>query len=263
MSDSMEIIFLGSGTSQGIPMIGCQCAVCRSSDARDKRFRSSIAIQLPPGGTTDGRVMVVDMSPEFRLAAIANRLPSVNAILLTHAHADHIMGMDDIRRYNDIIRSRICCYGNAGTVRLARQCFAYADRPYMRDGWPALEFVEINAPQQICGVTVTPIGLLHGRAEVLGFRVGNFAYCTDCSVIPETSRPLLQGLDLLVLDGLRYTPHPTHFNIPQALEVIARLKPRRALLTHIAHEVMHAKASAELPPGVELACDNLRVQVEL
>lgn len=263
MSNSMEIIFLGSGTSQGIPMIACQCPVCHSADPRDKRFRSSIAIALPPGEPARGRVIVVDMSPEFRLAAIANELPSVNAVLLTHAHADHIMGMDDIRRYNDLIRSRICCYGNADTVRTVRQCFAYTDRPYMRDGWPALEFVEMNAPREICGVTVTPIPLLHGRSEVLGFRVGRFAYCTDCAIIPEASWPLLQDLDLLVLDGLRYTPHPTHFNIPQALEVIARLKPRRALLTHIAHEIMHAKTSAELPPGVELAYDNLRVKVEL
>ncbi|MFB3891789.1 MAG: MBL fold metallo-hydrolase [Phycisphaerae bacterium] len=258
-----QLLFLGSGTSHGVPMIGCDCEVCRSSDQRDRRFRSGTAILLPPGPPTDGRVILIDVAPEFRLAAIANRLARVDAILFTHAHADHIMGMDDIRRYNEIIGGPIQCFGDERTIQIVRRNFAYTDRPYRGDGWPTAAFNILDSRREVCGVTVQPIPLLHGPSPVLGYRVGTLAYCTDCSEIPSASRPLLEGLDVLVIDGLRYTPHPTHLNIPGALAAIAEIRPRRAILTHITHQVSHARTSAELPPGVELAYDGLRVTFTL
>lgn len=260
MSDFLELILLGSGTSQGIPMIGCRCPVCTSADPRDRRNRTCCAIRLPPGAPTAGRVILIDVPPEFRLAAIRDGLSRVDAVLLTHAHADHIMGLDDLRRYNDMQQAQIPCYAAADWLAIARRCFNYADHPFRRDGWPSLGFEVIDRPTTLCGATVTPIPLAHGSSTVLGYRIGQAAYCTDCSAIPDTSVPLLEGLDVLVLDALRYSPHSAHFNLPQALEAVDRLKPRRAYLTHIAHEVLHAKVSRGLPPGVELAYDGLRVQ---
>lgn len=258
--DNLEIIVLGSGTSPGVPMIGCDCSVCRSDDPRDKRCRASVAVRLPSGEPTRGRVILIDVSPEFRLAAVANRLERVDALLLTHAHADHIMGLDDLRRYNDMGRMTIPCYGNAETVDRTRDCFSYAEREFRHDGWPCVRFEVMDAPTDVCGARVTPVPLLHGRQEILGFRIGDFAYCTDCSGIPAPSRELLADLDVLIIDGLRYTPHPTHFNIAGALDAIADLRPRHAVLTHIAHEVSHAATSAELPDGVELAWDTMRLE---
>jgi phosphoribosyl 1,2-cyclic phosphate phosphodiesterase len=250
-----EVLFLGSGTSHGVPMIGCDCEVCTSSDPRDRRYRASVALTL-----TNDRVIVIDVTPEFRLAAVEHRLERLDAILLTHAHADHIMGLDDVRRFNDRMKRQIGCFSSAATIATVRAAFAHADRDYRGDGWPSLGFEAIDAPREIAGATVTPVPLLHGRSEVLGFRIGDFAYCTDCSAIPDASRPLLAGLDLLVLDGLRYTPHPTHFNVASALAEIEKLSPRRALLTHIAHQIGHARTSAELPSGVSLAYDGLHVR---
>ena len=259
----VELVFLGTGTSHGVPMIACDCPVCRSSDPRDKRFRTTAAVLLPDEPPTSGRVILIDASPELRLAAIANDIRRVDAILLTHSHADHIMGLDDIRRFNDIARASIDCFAQESALTVVRRCFAHADRPFLRDGWPSLNFQTIDSPREICGVTVTPVPLLHGRENILGFRIGKLAYCTDCNAIPPQSRPLLTGLDVLVLDGLRYTPHPTHFNLEAALRVVADLRPRRTLLTHVAHEILHAKTAAELPEGVELAYDGLRVTAEM
>lgn len=260
--NNMEILFLGSGTSHGIPMIGCDCRVCRSDDARDKRFRSSVAVLLPPGEPTRGRVILIDCSPEFRLAAVRGSLPRVDAVLFTHAHADHIMGLDDLRRYNNILNDTIPCYADAATLATLGTCFAYAVGPYRHPDRPSLSLHELGGLAEICGVRVQPVELLHDRKAILGFRIGNFAYCTDCSAIPDRSIALLEGLDLLVLDALRYTPHPAHFNLEQALATVKRLRPARTLLTHIAHEIRHADTSAELPPGVELAYDGLRVSAE-
>lgn len=257
----LEAIFLGSGTSHGIPMIGCRCPVCTSTDPRDKRFRTCLAVRLPAETPTHGQVILIDMSPEFRLGALATGLERVDAILFTHGHADHIMGIDDIRRFNDIARRRIDCYSSADTVGILRRCFGYTDREFRNDGWPSLAFHEVAAPTNICGARVTPIHLLHGRQPILGFRMGQMAYCTDCSEIPSASEELLAGLDVLILDGLRISPHPTHFNLDGALREIERLRPKRAILTHIAHEIGHAAVSAKLPPNVELAYDSLRAKV--
>lgn len=263
MTGSIEVTFLGTGTSHGIPMIGCDCAVCRSEDPRDRRNRTSVAVRLPAASPTDGRVILIDTPPEFRLSAIANDLDRVDAVLTTHAHADHIMGMDDLRRYNNMLGRTIGCYGGAETVQTLRAVFRYAEGAHGNPDCPSLAFGVLASPAEICGVTVTPIPLTHGRRSIFGFRIGRFAYCTDCSAIPQASWPLLADLDVLVLGALRYTPHPAHFTIAGALEAIGRIRPRRALLTHVSHECGHAALAAELPAGVAPAYDGLRVSAAL
>jgi phosphoribosyl 1,2-cyclic phosphate phosphodiesterase len=262
MSDlsSMEVVFLGTGTSHGIPMIACDCPVCRSDDPRDRRNRACVVLRLGAGEGGGGRAILIDSPPELRLAAIANDIRRVDAVLLTHAHADHILGMDDLRRYNNILGGTIPCHASRQTIEIVRNVFGYAERPYDNPDRPSLAFAAIDGPTEICGLSVVPLPLLHGRTEVLGFRIGRFAYCTDCSGIPPATLPLLEGLDLLVLGALRYRPHPAHYNMEQALAAVRTIRPRRTLLTHIAHDISHASLSAELPAGVELAYDGLRTQ---
>lgn len=255
-----ELVFLGTGTSHGIPMIGCSCGVCRSGDSRDRRNRAAAFLR-----TGAGRVILIDAPPELRLAAVATGLERVDAILFTHAHADHIMGLDDVRRFNDIVRAAIPCYGNAPALERLARVFDYAAMPYdlCHSDRPSLRWELLEAPADIAGLTVEPVPLLHGPLEVLGFRIAGFAYCTDVSEIPPASWKRLEGLGLLVLDALRRTPHPTHFNLEQALEVVARLRPRRTLLTHITHELAHEATNRSLPPNVELAYDGLRLALDL
>ncbi|NQU74805.1 MAG: MBL fold metallo-hydrolase, partial [Planctomycetes bacterium] len=236
-------------------MIGCDCPVCTSSDPRDKRNRASVAIQLPANTPAKPRVILIDTPPEFRLAAIANDLKRVDAVLVTHAHADHILGMDDLRRYNRILGTAITCRANAEAIAILRTIFHYAEGTRAEPGRPRIVFEPIQQQAQICGATVIPIPLAHDKQQILGFRIGRFAYCTDCSGIPQASKDLLAGLDLLVLGALRYSPHPAHFNLDQALEVIKQLRPNRTLLTHIAHEMSHATLMAQLPANVEPAYD--------
>ncbi|KPK84679.1 MAG: hypothetical protein AMJ81_04990 [Phycisphaerae bacterium SM23_33] len=254
----IELIFLGTGTSHGVPMIGCHCPVCRSDDPRDRRNRASAAVRA-----ADGWVILIDAPPELRLAAVACGLERVDAICFTHAHADHIMGLDDVRRFNDISGATIDCYSDAGTRRRLREVFGYAEVSYEAAPTyrPSLRFGLIDSPRAICGLEVIPVPLLHGNQPVLGFRIGNMAYCTDCSEIPPASWDLLRGLELLVLDALRHTPHPTHFNLAGALEVVGRLRPGRTLLTHITHELGHRATSESLPENVALAFDGLRLAV--
>jgi phosphoribosyl 1,2-cyclic phosphate phosphodiesterase len=171
--------------------------------------------------------------------------------------------MDDLRRYNNVLGGTIPCYGGAQTIEITRRVFGYAERPYDNPDRPSLAFSIVDAPTEVCGVEVTPLPLEHGRTAVLGFRIGGFAYCTDCSGIPPKTLPLLEGLDLLVLGALRYAPHPAHFNVEQALAAVRAIAPRRTLLTHIAHEIRHAVLSAELPAGVELAYDGLRTRAAM
>jgi len=258
--DEVELVFLGTGTSHGVPMIACDCAVCRSADPRDRRNRASVGIRTP-----DGRVILIDTAPELRLSAVAFGIERADAILFTHAHADHIMGLDDVRRFNDVLGAALPCYGQPATLRRLREVFDYAEKPYAAAGAdrPSLRLEPIDAAREICGVEVVPVPLRHGTAEVLGFRIGGLAYCTDCSAIPAGSWDLLAGLDLLVLDALRHRPHPTHFNLAGALDVVRRLGPRRALLTHITHELPHAATDAGLPKGVGLAYDGLVARAPL
>jgi phosphoribosyl 1,2-cyclic phosphate phosphodiesterase len=259
MSLKLDVTFLGTGTSHGVPMIGCSCLVCRSDDPRDHRNRTSVSVTVHAGEAEP--ILLIDTPPEFRLGALATGLSRVDAVLVTHSHADHILGMDDLRRYNNVRGGPIDVYADAETLAAVRRVFGYAEAPYDNPDRPSLNFHELAGPAAVAGVPVTPVPLMHGRRRILGFRIGDFAYCSDCSAIPPASQELLTQLDLLVLGCLRYTPHPAHFNVEAALAAIEQLRPRRALLTHIAHEIGHADLAAKLPPHIQPAYDGQRVSV--
>lgn len=251
---SARVTFLGTGTSSGVPMIGCTCAVCRSSDPRDRRLRPSIYVDVP------GRAgILVDTTPDLRQQALTHGIVRVDAVLFTHGHADHVMGLDDIRRFNFMQQAAIPCYATADVWEHLRRTFYYAfdGEPRQGGGVPKLAPREIHGPFDIAGVRVLPVPLWHGSTPIVGFRFGSFAYLTDCSAIPEESWPLVAGVDTLVIDALRDKKHSTHFTVAEALEAIARIAPRRAYLTHMAHELGHAETNARLPAGVELAYDGL------
>lgn len=255
MNHDLTITVLGSGTSHGVPMIACDCTVCRSDDPRDRRTRPSIRIEY------DRVSLLVDTSPELRLQCLANDVRRVDAVLYTHHHIDHIAGLDDLRRFNWVQEQVLPCYGQAATLARLRSMFAYVfdgDEEYP-SAKPRLTLHEIEGPFEIGECRITPIPLLHGRLPVLGFRVGNFAYCTDVSTIPDDSWPLLEGLDVLILDALRKRPHPTHFNLEQAVDHARRIGARQTYFTHIAHELPHAETNRELPSGIELSHDGQRI----
>ncbi len=253
----MRVTFLGSGTSHGVPMIGCGCAVCRSTDPRDNRLRPSILIE--PG---DGGVLLVDTAPDFRTQALRYGVVRVDAVLFTHPHADHILGLDETRRFNTLQGCAIPCYGDPATIAEVRRVFAYAFESRQEGGGvPRLELRPVTGPFGVGRTVVTPVPVMHGELPIYGYRVGAFAYLTDCSAVPDSSWPLLEGVRTLVIDALRHRPHPTHFTVAQAIEVAARVGAERTLLTHIAHDLGHAETSVRLPPGVELAYDGLIVEV--
>ncbi len=248
----IELLFLGTGTSAGIPMIGCDCAVCVSNDPRDQRTRPSVVISY--GGIR----VLIDTAPELRLQCVRHGVRRIEAVVYTHAHADHIMGLDDVRRFNTAKGGPLDVWAEPNTHAALRRCFPYAFRepdPACKLYRPHLVPRTIDGPFEIGGVPWRPIRLMHGDMPVLGFRVGNLAYCTDTNLIPEESFALLRGLDVLVLDGLQFRGHATHFSIGQAIEAAARIDARRTLLTHIAHEVSHAADSLKLPDGIEFAFD--------
>lgn len=241
-------------------MIGCTCAVCRSEDPRDRRLRPSIFVDVP------GRAQIlVDTSSDLRQQALTHGIGRVDAILFTHAHADHIMGLDDIRRFNVTGGGPIPCYATADVWATIRRTFHYIFDSAPRDGrWiPKVSFQEIGGPFTAAGVRVVPVPILHGTLPILGFRFGSFAYLTDCSAIPDASWPLVEGVETLVIDGLRDRPHTTHFSVSEALEAVARIAPARAYFTHMNHELGHAETNARLPRGVELAYDGLVLDVEV
>ncbi len=257
--DCIELLFLGSGTSAGIPMIGCHCPICTSSDPRDRRSRPSVIISY---GDTH---VLVDAAPELRLQCVANGVERVDAVVFTHAHADHIMGLDNVRRFNTIRGGAMDVWADGATFEVLSRCFGYAFRepnPMEKVYRPHLCHRPIVGPFVVGGQTWTPIPLLHGDMSVLGFRVGKLAYCTDVSRIPDGSYALLRDLDVLVLDGLQLRAHPTHFSIEQAVAAAGRIGARQTWLTHIAHQVMHAEVGRQLPPGVQLAYDGLRVRTQ-
>lgn len=256
--DEIELLFLGTGTSAGVPMIGCKCEVCHSTDPHDKRNRVSVLISY--GGTK----VLIDTPPELRLECVAHGVDNIDAVVFTHAHADHIMGLDDLRRFNAIRQGPLDVFADLTTHTTLTQCFGYAFRepdPATRLFRPHLVRKFIEGPFAIGGVTWTPIRLLHGTAPTLGFRIGNLAYCTDVSQVPEESYALLEGLDLLVIDGLQWRRHTTHFSLDQATDVANRLKPKQTLFTHIAHSVGHQVTNAKLPPDKQLAYDGQRITI--
>jgi len=249
------LTFLGTGTSNGIPVIGCNCPVCRSNDPRDRRTRSSAVVHL------DGRNILIDTSPELRLQALATGLTRVDAVLFTHAHADHVGGFDDLRQFNFLSQSHLPVYADPQTAAELRARFGYAfvDQFPFYGGKPDLWLYEVTGAFTLFGQLVVPIPVRHGRWTVLGFRFGSLAYVTDAKEIPPESLQLLDGIDILVLNALRERPHPTHLSLAEALAVVERIRPQRAYLTHISHEISHAITSACLPPGIELAYDGLSV----
>lgn len=258
-SDTLLVTILGSGTSAGVPMIGCHCAVCSSTDPRDRRSRPSIVVRY------GGQNILVDTTPELRLQAVREGIDRIAGVVYTHGHADHIFGMDDVRRFNTVLKGPVPLYATAETLGILRTSFAYAFAPVtapMNESLyrPELAPVLIDGPFDLCGRRWTPVPLVHGRAMVLGFRIGDFAYCTDCSRIPAESMALLRGLDVLIIDALRPRPHPTHLSFEQALAVIGALQPRRAFFTHLSHDMKHADIEAMLPGHVRVLYDGLKIE---
>lgn len=255
-----RLVILGSGTSTGVPVLGCPCSVCMSADPRNRRTRPSVLVRLPGGD------LLVDTTPELRLQMLREGVGFAHAIAYTHAHADHLFGLDDARLFPRHIGGPVPIYCEEEVEEAIRRVFHYAfDEPAGRMGFggvPKLRFerIEPGRPFSALGEAIVPIRLQHGRFRVLGFRIGDLAYCTDVSRIPEESWPLLEGLETLVLDALRFEPHPTHFSLGEALAVVERLRPRRTFLTHLSHGFDHAAVEATLPPGVGLAYDGLTLE---
>jgi len=252
----MRLTFLGTGTSTGIPLLGCGCEVCRSADPRDCRTRPSLLVEF------DGHAVVIDTSPDFRFQALRAGMTRLDAVLFTHAHADHVLGLDDVRGFYFRQQTPIPIYADARCMASIRQIFAYIfDGDYPYGGLAKLEPNIIDQPFPLWGLTFTPVPVLHGNLPILGFRFGPAAYVTDFSTIPDASLALLEGLKVLVLAALRHKPHPAHSTIEQSLAVVERLRPQQTYFTHIAHEVGHEQTGRRLPPHVELACDGLQLEV--
>ncbi|HRF01192.1 MAG TPA: MBL fold metallo-hydrolase [Pirellulaceae bacterium] len=253
-----EMILLGTGTSVGVPSIGCGCPVCTGGHPRNQRTRCAAILGLPEGN------LLIDTPPDLRQQLVREGIGIVHAVAYTHEHADHIFGMDDLRLFQFYLGHAVPLYCRSVVEQKLRQAFdyAFADiEPTHVGATPRLEFRPIDvAPFSVLGSVVTPIPLEHGpRFEVLGFRIGNVAYCTDCNRIPDASRPLLEGLDTLVLDGLRNTPHVTHFNVEQAVEEAKRIGAARTYLTHCSCELDYETTNRSLPPGIDLGYDGLRI----
>jgi phosphoribosyl 1,2-cyclic phosphate phosphodiesterase len=253
-----RLTFLGTGPSSGVPMIGCTCAVCTSSDPRDRRLRPSIFVDVP-----DRAQILVDTTPDLRQQAPTYGITRVDAILFTHGHADHVLGLDEIRRYNHMQGAAIPCYADPIAWQTIRRTFYYAfdGLPRLGGGIPRIDAHELSGPVVLGGVKVVPVPLWHGTMPILGYRFGSFAYLTDCNRLADDAWALVAGVETLVIDALRDKPHTTHFTVAEALEVIARIGPRRAYLTHMAHDLGAAATNARLPAGVELAYDGLVLDV--
>ena len=238
-------------------MIGCDCSTCHSPDPRDRRLRPSIFIE-----TSDGASILVDAGPDLREQALTHRIRRLDAIVFTHGHADHILGMDDVRRFNFMQGRPMPCYGDERTIADIRQTFSYAFDPRTQKGGglPQLVTFTIHGTFCIGRQEIVPVPIFHGQRGILGLRLGAFAYLTDCNRIPDTSWPLLEGLDVLVIDALRDRPHPTHFSVAEAIDAARRIGAKRTLFTHMCHDLPHVATSARLPAGFELAYDGLVVE---
>lgn len=259
-SPSLQLTVLGSGTSMGVPTLGCPCRVCHSQNPHDRRTRPSVLLSRA------GRHVVIDTTPDFRQQALRENLQRLDAVVFTHSHADHILGFDDIRPFNMRQGTAMPVYSAENTLAVLQRVFAYAfQEPPPGITVPRVELHPIHGPFELLDTTWTPVPAEHGTMPVLGFRVGRFGYVTDFSRLPEESKPLLAGLDDLVLDALRDIPHPMHQTVQQALDLVAELRPRRAWFTHIAHDLPHAETNQRLArqgfPHVQLAYDGLRFEV--
>jgi len=256
--DFLTITILGSGGSPGVPMPGCDCAVCNSDDPHDQRTRCSALLSY------GGHNLLIDMATDLRQQSLREKLMKIDAVLLTHIHADHLHGIDDLRPFNRHVEGPIPIYACPADIAHLRRVFPYIFTDLVKEGYrPRLEARSFSGPFRLFGLQVQPIPLRHGNGSSYGFRVGPFAYLTDCSEIPELSLKLLAGVTTLVIDGLRFRPHITHFNIPEAIAEAARIGAGQTWLTHLNHEISHQRHGRQLPPGVAFAYDGLKIQVPI
>lgn len=253
----MRITMLGTGTSTGVPVPVCDCRVCTSDDPRDSRLRPSARLEW------DGASILIDTATDLRQQALRYRIDRIDAVLYTHAHADHMLGLDELRLYNWLQQSVIPVYGNTTTLDALTKTFWYVfnDKP-AESTKPQIDRRLVEGPFDLLGRTIVPIPLLHGTLPILGYRIGRFAYLTDVSEIPDESFPLLQGLDVLILSALRERKHPTHLTLRQAVDLARKIGAGRTLFTHMSHEIHHGSVAAGLPSGVELAYDGIQLEVD-
>jgi phosphoribosyl 1,2-cyclic phosphate phosphodiesterase len=258
MAAPLQITVLGSGTSVGVPTLGCHCAVCTSTDPRDNRLRPSVLVSY------GGHRVVIDTTPDFRAQALRAGLDRVDAVLFTHGHFDHIMGLDDVRPFNLRQKGRMPVYAAPETMASVERVFDYIFAPEEPESWVAkLDPHLINGgPLDLFGLQFLPVPVLHGSKTIHGFRFGAAAYLTDHSAIPDSSMELLRGLDVLFLDALRYKPHPTHSTVARSIETVELLAPRRAFFTHLCHDLGHERAESLLPPHIRLAFDGMEILVD-
>lgn len=252
----MKLTFLGTGTSQGVPMIGCKCAVCASPDARDKRLRSSVMI------SSDVSNVVIDTGPDFRQQMLREGVDHLEAVVFTHEHKDHIAGLDDIRAFNYLTKSKMEVFCTTRVEQALKREFAYAFTEFKYPGIPEIELVNIErAPFEVAGMKFTPIEVLHLKMPVLGFRIGDLTYITDANYISEAEKEKIRGSKILILNALRHEPHPSHFTLKEALQLVDELRPEDAFFTHISHQLgTHKEVEMMLPAHVHLAYDGLQIQ---
>ena len=250
---------LGSGTSMGVPTIGCDCAVCSSADPRDRRTRPSVLVSY------NGRHVIIDTTPDFREQALREKITRLDAVLYTHTHADHILGLDDVRPLSYAHRpGKMPLYAEPHAGEYLRQMFRYVfDADYKFGGLPLVELKPIEGLIELFGARFEPVTIIHGEAPILGFRFGSAAYLTDFSTVPDETLAQLEGLDILFLDALRHQPHPTHSTLENSLQIVDRLKPRRTFFTHMSHDMPHEETNASLPENVRLSHDGLKLEFEL
>jgi phosphoribosyl 1,2-cyclic phosphate phosphodiesterase len=253
----MKVTFMGSGTSMGVPTIACPCSVCTSSEPKNKRTRPSLLL------TIQGKNFLIDTSTDFRQQAIRENLKRVDAVLYTHSHADHILGLDDLRPFNYFQQMHIPCFGNETTMNYICSMFRYVfTEPQLGGSIPRIEPKIINGRFEFLGVEIQPLPVLHGKIAVNGYRIGNLSYITDCSEVPEDTYGFLEGTTVLILGVLRYQPHPTHLNVDKALRIIQRVQPEQAFFTHLSHDFDHEQANSELPDHVRLSFDGLTFEMD-
>lgn len=254
----MRVVFLGTATSYGVPVIGCRCATCTSADPRNKRTRSSVYVE-----TDEGVHLLIDSGPEMRIQALREGITRVDAVLYTHLHADHTAGIDDLKAFNAALGGALPCFGDAGTGASLRERFGYA---FVGTPWigliPHIRFTNVDAsPFYVGGTCIQPIPMRHGSLRSTGYRIGGFGYMTDTSGVPPSSRALLRDLDAIVVDALRWEPHPTHMSVPEALELIGELRPRHGYLTHVGHTLEQEATNRGVGPDVEVAYDGLELSL--